>query len=109
MNPKLECKHCGLVVIKAGIAFPYNYSAEALHPYFNGTSLSHRSHKIDSQTFFVLTDIMSFENVGVSRSLPDRENTSILCCADCDKGPIGLNLKKDGKIIICVDAMKSVE
>jgi hypothetical protein len=106
MNPKLECIYCGLVVIKAGKAVPCSFSTDLL-PYFTGTTRLKLT--IDKQTFFVLTDIMKFENVANSKELPDRENTSILCCADCDKGPIGINLKKDGKIIICLESMKSVE
>ncbi|KAF8922776.1 Mss4 protein-domain-containing protein [Dissophora ornata] len=39
------------------------------------------------QSFWRITDMMAFENIGFSKKLPN--GTQFLSCADCDTGPLG--------------------
>ncbi|KAG0272473.1 hypothetical protein BGZ95_011786 [Linnemannia exigua] len=44
------------------------------------------------QAFWRVTDMMSFENIGFSKMLPN--GTQFLSCADCDTGPLGYHESK---------------
>ncbi|KAG0374848.1 hypothetical protein BGX24_009845 [Mortierella sp. AD032] len=44
------------------------------------------------QTFWRVTDMMAFENIGFSKMLPN--GTQFLSCADCDTGPLGYHESK---------------
>ncbi|KAI1301144.1 hypothetical protein EDD11_005792 [Mortierella claussenii] len=46
------------------------------------------------QSFWRVTDVMAFENIGVSKLLPN--NIQFLSCADCDTGPLGYHDKSAG-------------
>ncbi|KAG0207059.1 hypothetical protein BGX28_001602 [Mortierella sp. GBA30] len=44
------------------------------------------------QSFWRVTDMMAFENIGFSKMLPN--GTQFLSCADCDTGPLGYHDSK---------------
>ncbi|KAF9350280.1 hypothetical protein BGX26_011505 [Mortierella sp. AD094] len=44
------------------------------------------------QSFWRVTDMMAFENIGFSKMLPN--GTQFLSCADCDTGPLGYHESK---------------
>ncbi|KAF9901500.1 hypothetical protein EC991_006075 [Linnemannia zychae] len=44
------------------------------------------------QSFWKVTDMMAFENIGFSKMLPN--GTQFLSCADCDTGPLGYHESK---------------
>ncbi|KAG0003816.1 hypothetical protein BGZ80_002167 [Entomortierella chlamydospora] len=44
------------------------------------------------QSFWRVTDMMGFENIGFSKMLPN--GTQFLSCADCDTGPLGYHETK---------------
>ncbi|KAG0328594.1 hypothetical protein BG004_002509 [Podila humilis] len=45
----------------------------------------------DMQSFWRVTDMMAFENIGFSKMLPS--GIQFLSCADCDTGPLGYHDK----------------
>ncbi|KAG0365601.1 Mss4 protein-domain-containing protein [Gamsiella multidivaricata] len=47
------------------------------------------------QSFWRVTDMMAFENIGFSKMLPN--GTQFLSCADCDTGPLGYHESKAPK------------
>lgn len=44
------------------------------------------------QTFWRVGDMMTFENIGFSKKLPN--GIQFLSCADCDTGPLGYHESK---------------
>ncbi|KAF9928373.1 hypothetical protein FBU30_002411 [Linnemannia zychae] len=44
------------------------------------------------ESFWRVTNMITFENIGFSKMLPD--GTQFLCCADCDTGPLGYHESK---------------
>jgi hypothetical protein len=62
---------------------------------------------IDSNMFWLVDDMMKFDNVGFT-NLVDKKK--YLICADCEIGPIGLQPNADvtNEFLVCVDRVKYV-
>ncbi|KAF8978839.1 hypothetical protein BGZ46_006101, partial [Entomortierella lignicola] len=49
----------------------------------------------DLQSFWRVTNMMTFENIGFSKKLPNGKQ--FLSCADCDTGPLGYHEQSENK------------
>merc|ERR1711937_322073 len=99
-HPEVCCKHCGSCVLKAK-------TGTLLENYED--TLPTKSDKNDTETFkswIEVADIFDFYNVGFSKTV----NTDLkyLICADCERGPIGVQYISKKKILIAVDTLKSI-
>ena len=55
----------------------------------------------ESGAFWLLRSPMEFENVGFTRAV---DGIKYLCCADCEVGPIGLNvIEKADELLVAAD------
>ncbi|KAF9403789.1 hypothetical protein BGZ94_004524 [Podila epigama] len=55
------------------------------------SSSAETTENTELQTFWRVTDMMAFENIGFSKMLPS--GIQFLSCADCDTGPLGYHDK----------------
>jgi hypothetical protein len=66
----------------------------------------------DNKTEFTgwvyVKDHFDFYNVGFSRNV-NNDKEKYLVCADCERGPIGVQYLDTGKIYVAVDCLKQVE
>ena len=98
---ELICKHCPSIVLKPN-------TGEFLADHKDSLPMSSTEH---DRTEFVgwinVKDHFDFWNVGFSRNT--RTNTEkYLVCADCERGPFGVQYLDSGKIYVAVDCLKQV-
>lgn len=59
----------------------------------------------DLQSFWRVDDMFTFDNIGFAHALGDHK---YLCCADCERGPLGVMLVSSKEILLSADRVHYV-
>ena len=99
-HKELICKHCPSIVLKPN-------TGEYLADRKDCLPISKTAEdKTEFTGWVYVKDHFDFWNVGFSRTVSDKEK--YLVCADCERGPIGVQYLDSGKIYVAVDCLKQV-
>ena len=63
--------------------------------------------KKEFTNWLLIADMFDFYNVGFTRTVDS--NVKYLTCADCERGPVGVQYLDKGLILVAVDTLKQVE
>eukprot|EP00112_Aurelia_sp_Birch-Aquarium-sp1_P012410 Seg2610.2 transcript_id=Seg2610.2/GoldUCD/mRNA.D3Y31 product="Guanine nucleotide exchange factor MSS4" protein_id=Seg2610.2/GoldUCD/D3Y31 len=83
----IHCKRCGSKVIRESVAILTHDKKMDLPTMKKKNEESNENE--ESTCFWLLKNMMDFENVGFSNTVND---VKYLCCADCEVGPIGFHI-----------------
>lgn len=98
-HPELRCKHCNSCVLKADTGTFVEFE----------DTLPTKTDKNETEIFknwVEVKDIFDFYNVGFSKTV--NTDTKYLICADCERGPIGVQYISKNKIYVAVDTLNSL-
>ena len=100
-HPELQCKHCSSIILKPD-------TGERLVTHIDSLPMGAELMDKTQYTDWVnVKDHFDFWNVGFKRTVASNEK--YLVCADCERGPIGLQYVDSGKIYVAMQLVKHVE
>lgn len=79
----LYCPRCSCLILKPCMARRSDISIQLPSIRKNETGKS-------PLFYWVVHDMMSFENIGFTKTLPNQEVKKYMICAECDLGPLGV-------------------
>jgi len=98
----IHCKRCGSKLVRDAVATlleDRKISMPSMHKKHEGSDKQE-----ESDTFWMLKNLMEFENVGVTHTV---DSIKYLCCADCEVGPVGLTLvDKNDEYLVAADRVE---
>ena len=111
-NKKMRCLRCNSLVLEMDVAvYRENESPIEIPSMKKKQDLVMNSKSNDaiiisesSSRFWLLNDMLQFENIGFTNTVDKKK---YLICADCEIGPLGFqNLDKPNEFLVCVERVR---
>lgn len=97
MDKKLRCTHCKCLVLCKN-------TGQLLTDCSDSLPLSeNKDEKTEFTSWLKIADIFDFANVGFTKTVD--ANIKYLTCADCEKGPIGVQYLDKNMILVAVETL----
>lgn len=111
-NKKMRCLRCNSLVLEMNVGVYTEHETPIDIPsmkkkqdlVLNSKSNDAIIQSESSYRFWLLTDMLQFENIGFTNTVDKKK---YLICADCEIGPLGYqNLDKANEFLVCVERVK---
>ena len=100
---KIRCKYCNSLILLESIGV-YIESVTQIPMIESKTGCDNCEELKD---FWLIDDMMKFENIGFTNDVKDRK---YLICADCEIGPLGFqNIEDKNKLFLAINRVKHVD
>ena len=99
MECNLRCKHCNCLVLTPNTGTKLSDHIDYL------PLTENKDEKTEFKDWLQIADIFDFANVGFTRTVDS--NIKYLTCADCERGPIGVQYLDKQQILVAVETLKA--